>query len=453
MPSLDWQVREDVYVADERGPDYLLIHRDSGAWMVANGAGVAALGGPEGEHEDRLPKELQMLLDGRTAYPRLPSAKQSPAEQPLYVIYKLTDKCNYRCSYCYDRSIAKTKNAARRSASIRKLLARTLPTRPVFLLFHGGEPLMEFDEIRQLVLEHRQYAPDRLMYSLQTNLSLMTQKKMGFLLEHKFGISVSLDGHDAYMNRLRMVDRRPEPYELLKKKLRKLDGFRADRIGLLLTVGSHNVTCLTEALITFQQDGFRSVSFSFMQDVEPGTECATPTALAASMLEIARAVADGRIDELACMTLIQWVWRIAYGRSGYVCLGSPCGAGSTVATVLANGDVGPCDSIYSDNFFRDNVDSYLEALAHDPLLQQLRGRSVRDMEPCSGCDVRAHCNGTCPGSANLEVGGIHTVDPHECAFHYALIRELLWLLCEPGAGERLLDYCRRHLEQKRIYGF
>jgi len=451
LPSLDWRVCGDVYVADQRGLDYLLVNRNTGAWAVSNLAGVAQLEWPEGR--SALPEELQQLLRDTVRGRGDLTDRDNPDLAPLVLIYKLTDKCNYRCTYCYDRSIARPRDAERRSAAVREFLARTLPVRPVMLLFHGGEPLLEFKEIRQLVLDHEHYAPERLLYSLQTNLSLMDQAKMDFLVEHRFGISVSLDGHNPKMNRLRVVGGRPDPYELLKAKLRDLKGLRADRLGLLLTVGTHNVDALTEALIAFQEYGFRSVSFSFMQEVEPGTECATPEALAGAMLDIAHAIVDGRIDSIACMTFIQWVWRIAYGKSGYVCLDSPCGAGSRVATVLANGDIGPCDSIYSDAFYRPDVEQYFNALVGDPLFRQLRTRSVRTMEPCSSCDVRAHCNGTCPGSANLTAGGIHTVDPHECAFQYQLIRDVLWLLCDPHAGRRLLSYCHRHIAEKNTYGF
>jgi hypothetical protein len=179
-----------------------------------------------------------------------------------------------------------------------------------------------------------------------------------------------------------MVGKRPDPYQLLNDKIRTLHGLRADRLGLLMTVGEHNVGKLTEALIAFQRDGFRSVSFSFMQEVEPGTGCATPEALTAAMVDLCRAIVDGRLDRLACMTLIQWIMRIAIGRSGFVCLGSPCGAGSSVATVLADGEVGPCDSIYSNDFFHSaELSRDIEPRRRPVLLCQVRrGHSVR--QPC-----------------------------------------------------------------------
>jgi uncharacterized protein len=415
--------------------------------MVSDLAGIYVLAMGDDGSGVKLPLMLKGLLEGAA----LPSTPAEP--EPLVLIYKLTDKCNYRCSYCYDRSVARPKNATRRSAAIRAMLDRSLAERPVRLLFHGGEPLLEFAEIRELVLAYKEFTPNRLSYSLQTNLSQLDQNKLDFLLEHRIGISVSLDGHDSDLNGLRMIDQRPNPYDLLRKKLRDLRGLRADGLGLLVTVGKHNASRLTESLIAFQDEGFRSVSFSFMQNVGSYAGCATPEDLTAAVRSITGAIVEGKIEALGCMTLIQWIIRMTRGRSGFVCLGSPCGAGRSVAVVLADGDVGPCDSIYSNQFFHPDVDQYIEALTGDPSLRKLQERSVRRLRPCSECDVQAHCNGTCPGSAVLATGDVESVDPHECAFHYSMIRELLWTLCDPQAGPRLLNYCKRHVEARKAYGF
>jgi uncharacterized protein len=314
---------------------------------------------------------------------------------------------------------------------------------------------LEFEELCDLVLAYKHFTPDHLLFSLQTNLTLMDQQKLDFLQEHRFGISVSVDGHHSELNKLRMAGSRPDPYQLLKSKIRDLKGLRSDRLGLLMTVGRHNVKELTNSLLAFQDDGFISVSFSFMQNSGPDEYRASPGELIASLVSVARAIIDKRIDSLACMTLIQWVIRIVHGQSGLVCLESPCGAGHSVAAVLADGDVGPCDSVYSNDFFHGDVDYYIKGLENDPHLMALRARNICDLHLCSVCDMRPFCNGTCPGAAVLEHGkdGIQSVDTHQCAFQYGLIRELLWLLCEPGDGLQLLRYCHRHMRERKKHGY
>jgi uncharacterized protein len=447
MPSLNQNITGPIYVADQREQDYLLVNRKSGAWAVSDFAGVLALRIGAETAAAELPSPLRLLLKSSVATP--------PASQvePLIIVYKLTDNCDYRCSYCYDRVVARPRKSGRRSAAVRELLDRTLPERPVMLLFHGGEPLLEFAELRDLVLAYERFTPDHLLFALQTNLNRLVQSKLDFLQEHRFGICVSVDGHNSELNRLRTSGARPDPYQLLGDKIRSLRGLRADRLGLLMTVGRHNVNELTDSILAFQDDGFKSVSFSFMQNMGPSAHCASPEELITSLVSVTRAIVDKKIDALACMTLIQWVMRIANGRSGFVCLGSPCGAGHSVVTVLADGDIGPCDSVYSSGFFHSDVGRYMRGLENDSRLMALRSRSVHNLRPCSVCDVRPHCNGTCPGAAVLEYGDIESVDPHQCAFHYGLIRELLWILCEPEAGPRLIHYCKRHLYEKKTHGF
>ena len=447
MPSLNQNITGPIYVADKREEDYLLINRESGAWAVSDFAGVLTLGIGGEAAAATFSSPLRSLLQSPGAIP--------PAchVEPLILIYKLTDACNYRCSYCYDRTVSRPTKGGRRSATVREILDRTLPDRPVMLLFHGGEPLLEFEELHDLVLAYKHFTPDRLFFSLQTNLSRLDQPKLDFLQEHRFGICVSVDGHNSELNRLRMIGTRPDPYQLLINKIRGLRGLHADRLGLLMTVGKHNASELTDSLLAFQDDGFKSVSFSFMQNSGPSEYRASPDELIASLVSVARAIVEKKIDSLACMTLIQWVRRIVYGRSGLVCLGMPCGAGHSVATVLADGDIGPCDSVFSSGFFHSDVGYYMRGLESDPLLMALRVRGVGNLRPCSVCDVRPHCNGTCPGAAMLENGDIQSVDSHQCAFHYGLIRELLWILCDPGAGPVLLGYCNRHLMEKKTHGF
>jgi len=323
------------------------------------------------------------------------------------------------------------------------------------LLCHGGEPLLEFEEIQDLVLAYKHFTPDRLFITLQTNLSLLDQPKLDFIQEHRIGICISVDGHTSELNKLRMTGARSDPYQLLRNKIRDLQGLRTDRLGLLMTVGKHNVNELTDSLLAFQDDGFISVSFSFMQNSGSDEYRASPEELVASLVSVTRAIAEKKINSLACMTLIQWVMRIVHGQSGFVCLGSPCGAGHSVAAVLADGDIGPCDSVYSNDFFHGDVDQYLRGLESDPHLMALRERNIRNLHPCSACDIRPYCNGTCPGSAVLEHGseGIQSVDSHQCAFQYGLIRELLWILCEPGTGLQLFRYCKRHMREKKKHAY
>ncbi|MGW4381413.1 radical SAM protein [Kitasatospora sp. NPDC004531] len=370
----------------------------------------------------------------------------------LFVIYKLTDACNFRCVYCYDRSFARPKESAKRNASVRAVLDEALATRSgrIHVLCHGGEPLQEFDEIRALVEEYSAYGPERVQFTVQTNGSLLTEEIVAFLNSHGVGLSVSVDGVDREANALRIVGGRPEPYALLRQRIDEIEGLSADRLGLLVTVGSHNVATLPKALVRAQQDGFRSLSLSFMQEVGPGARGAGPQQLVRMLAAVVRDIVAGELNDLAVWTLIEWVHQVTARQAELTCMTSPCGAGRSVVTVLPSGEVGPCDSIFDLGYYAPDPAAYSAQLASPQTrLGALVRRPRHPVEPCRSCDVGAHCNGTCPGSAILQSGDPLVPAGEECAFHYAWIIELMWALSDPDLGPGLLRYCAAHTERRQ----
>lgn len=434
MPTTGWTLGGSLRVADVRAGSYLLIDSDSGAWVVTNESGFKAIAATQ--------------LFPRQAIGHGSGDPARPGTRPSYIIYKLTDSCNYRCSYCYDRAFARSKRVEQRNSAIRAVLSHALEGdgEQVHLLFHGGEPLSEFVEIRDVVQSFASYWPHRLQFAVQTNLSLLNQEMLDFLNEYRFGISISVDGITPVANRLRTLGGREDPYELVSRLTLDLRGLRRDQIGLLITVGPHNLTGLPEALLRMQDDGFRSVSFSLMQQAHGGAKAACEEALVSTLEEVLGLIVSGRLNELAVWTLIEWIRQVVHGRSEMVCHGSPCGAGRSLITVFPSGEVGPCDSVFDPRLYADSFESYLAERAS--LLSDLLARDTRTLEPCNSCDVRALCNGTCPGSAALANGAVDSVASAECAFLYRWIVQLMWQLGDPARAEPLLRYCAKHVGRR-----
>ena len=448
MPSIGWSVNESVSVADARDNRFLLVNRDSGAWCASNLHGLQAISEPPADKPCRLPLPPSWVWMALQA----DSSSRDTDADPLFVIYKLTDTCNYNCTYCYDKVFARPKASAARNRTIRKVLSWALEKgRPVNVLFHGGEPLIEFAEIAELVSDYADCKRSQLQFSLQTNASLLTQKIVDFILENEVGMSVSVDGHTAPLNSLRIFRQDEDAYSVLKRKISQLSGLHPNRLGLLVTIGQHNAARIVDALLSFQADGFCSVSFSLMQQVSDLAQGATPMDLVELFVRIARSIASDEINTLAVWTLIEWIRRVSFGASPLVCLGSPCGAGKSLITVYPSGEVGPCDSLFDVDLLFSDVDSYLKGTKTERL-QTLLDRSTKTMEPCKSCDVAPLCNGTCPGNAILENQSLQSPASLECKFHYQWIRELMWLLSTETLSIPLLRYCQRHLDTRKHIG-
>jgi len=73
----------------------------------------------------------------------------------------------------------------------------------VTIEFQGGEPLVNWDVLK-FCIEYAEEKAKRVkkpaLFSLVTNLSLMTDEKLQYLLEHKVSINTSLDGTSVVHN-------------------------------------------------------------------------------------------------------------------------------------------------------------------------------------------------------------------------------------------------------------
>jgi uncharacterized protein len=125
---------------------------------------------------------------------------------------ELTQKCNLDCSYCifgnaYHRHHSRTLDSISleiAELAIKYHLDKYQSGRTI--TFYGGEPLLEFELLRHLVLYAEQYCQDigkdRPMFGLTTNGTLLNDEIIHFFVEHSFHVLISVDGdresHDKY---------------------------------------------------------------------------------------------------------------------------------------------------------------------------------------------------------------------------------------------------------------
>lgn len=119
---------------------------------------------------------------------------------PALHIIVITLRCNHKCQYCHAAvapMTAEGKDMDMETAKkvIDAIFFTTHPT--VTIEFQGGEPLVNW-EVLKFCVEYAEEKARRVkkpaLFSIVTNLSLMTDEKLKYLMEHKFSINSSLDG-------------------------------------------------------------------------------------------------------------------------------------------------------------------------------------------------------------------------------------------------------------------
>jgi His-Xaa-Ser system radical SAM maturase HxsB len=174
---------------------------------------------------------LAMRLRSRMAFLQQPTALH---------IFVVTLRCEHSCPYCQvsRRSVDRDRYDMSTDAAMRALrVALSAPPPTIKIEFQGGEPLLNFPLIRQIVEAARRDAPPNktLEFVIATNLALLDDNMLDFCRANAVLLSTSLDGPADLHNR-----NRPRPggnsHQLATEGIRRAQtALGRDRIGALMT--------------------------------------------------------------------------------------------------------------------------------------------------------------------------------------------------------------------------
>lgn len=107
----------------------------------------------------------------------------------------LTEKCNFNCSYCFQKKGEQTADVS----TVENALDFFLPylKDQCYISFTGGEPLLAFDQIKKAVdyiQAKNRTLHKKIHYYITTNGSLIKADILEFLKQHEFSLMLSFDG-------------------------------------------------------------------------------------------------------------------------------------------------------------------------------------------------------------------------------------------------------------------
>lgn len=119
-----------------------------------------------------------------------------------HLILQATQRCNLRCGYCTYSGNHRNRTHTNKDMSMETarraidfLMERSDESKELYITFYGGEPLLQFDWIRQCVAYSLEKAGDKkVSFNMTSNGTLLTPKVAQFILQHDFHLLISLDG-------------------------------------------------------------------------------------------------------------------------------------------------------------------------------------------------------------------------------------------------------------------
>ena len=327
-------------------------------------------------------------------------------------IFVVTTACNMNCIYCQANNGSKcsnlymTEEIARRSVDI----ALESPTRYLTFEFQGGEPLLNFDIIKDIVDYAEMHKGEHeISYNVVTNLTLLTDDILEYLQSHHFGVSTSLDGPELLHNKNRSFRNGDGTFQSVLRSLKKLRTAGL-HVGAIQTTTRESLKYPRELARTYAELGFESI---FVRPLTPLGKAIvnwdeigyTPD----EYLAFYRTV----IDELIKINIEGYfikedhttilLNRIHGDFVNYMELRSPCGAGIGQLAYYADGNVFTCDEgrmlheMGDHTFCLGNVfKSKYRDIIENGVCRTVCASSILETIPsCCDCVYQPYC-GTCP---------------------------------------------------------
>ena len=152
------------------------------------------------------------------------------------VTFEVTDKCNLRCEYCgygslysaFDQRDFSDMPFQTAKAVIDYLLTlwnsplNRSHQRNIYMRFYGGEPLMNFPLIEEMVAYiNNLHALHNRFYFTMTSNGVLLDKYADFLAKHKIQLLISLDGNERN-NSYRVTKKGDPSFDLIVENIEKL---------------------------------------------------------------------------------------------------------------------------------------------------------------------------------------------------------------------------------------
>lgn len=352
-------------------------------------------------------EDIRELLDENLLY-----SKDSFEEEALRgnseslikaICLNIVHDCNLRCKYCFaDQGEYKGKREIMSVETGKKAIDFVVKNsgyvRNIELDFFGGEPLMAFVEIKEIVDYAKQIEKKfnkNIRFAITTNAMLLSDEKIEYLNNNMKNIVLSIDGRKEINDRIRLTNAGTGSYDIILPRIKKMVDKR-DREKQYYVRGTftHENTDFYKDVIALANEGFKEIS------IEP-VVLSNDNELAITREDMPAIFAS--YDKL----YEEMLSRLKSGKefnfyhfnidlNGGPCLYkriSGCGAGHEYVAITPEGDIYPCHQFVGNEAFKlGNI--YEEEFNHT-LSKKFANAHLYNKPACRECWARFYCSGGC----------------------------------------------------------
>lgn len=348
-------------------------------------------------------------------------AKYSVASPVKAMCLLISQDCNLRCEYCFaetgdfgmGRSLMSLETGKK---AIDFLLEKSGNRENLELDFFGGEPLMNFDVVKEIVKYAREREKEygkNFRFTVTTNGLLLTDDKIDFINKEMSNVVLSIDGRKCVNDRMRHRVDGTGCYDTIVEKFRETVDARGDKEYYVRgTYTKYNLD-FSEDVFHLYEQGFDQIS------VEPVVAPETaPYALTEKELPAIFAEYDKLAERLLendkngkHFNFFHFMLDLDQGPCAIKRLRG-CGCGNEYVAISPNGDIYPCHQFVGiDEWKMGNLN---EETFDYKIKDYFASAHIYTKEECKKCWAKFYCSGGCNANNYIYAGDVHNAYKMSC---------------------------------------
>lgn len=329
--------------------------------------------------------------------------------------------CNLNCEYCF---AAQGKYHGERALMTFEVGKRALD----FLIensgtrhnlevdFFGGEPLMNFKVVKELVAYARSVEKEHgkhFRFTLTTNGMLLDDEVIDFCNAEMDNVVLSLDGRREVNDRFRKTAGGQGSYDVIVPKFQKFVKARGDKSYYMRGTFTHFNPDFTKDIQTMLDLGFSELS------MEP---VVCPPSDSYALTEDDKKIVLKEYDKLAEMmlerekqgkpfTFYHYMLDLEGGPCIYKRI-SGCGSGTEYMAVTPTGELYPCHQFVGNKDYL--MGDIWKGVTRTDIRDKFKRCNAYSRKECDECWARLYCSGGCAANAYNSTGDINGVYEYGC---------------------------------------
>ena len=366
-------------------------------------------------------KQAKKLFTPDTFAPIADKLKQKTAGVVKALCLHVAHTCNLNCAYCFAGQGEYQGERGLMSFEVGKqaldfLIENSKGRRNLEVDFFGGEPLMNFEVVKQLVAYARQREKEcgkNFRFTLTTNGVLIDDDVIDFSNREMSNVVLSLDGRKEIHDRYRVDYAGKGSWDRIVPKFQKLVEARGNKNYYMRGTFTHANPDFLKDIEVMLSLGFTELS------MEP-VVCApdSPSALTQEdlpiVLEQYEMLAQKMLERHRAgkpFTFYHYMIDLKGGPCIYKRV-SGCGSGTEYMAVTPTGDLYPCHQFVGEERFK--LGDVWNGVTNREIRSEFAACNVYAHPECKDCWAKLYCAGGCAANAYHATGSVTGVYEYGC---------------------------------------